>query len=161
MVSHAVSHADVVSKTLITTAVNNKLDVRSAFRFYKITSKMPCAIFSLVHVLHHVSRGTCTQCVPVVLLANRDQFLDRSDRASKTSFVCWRSIVRFYLCKIRIYFLQFQNPPSLYASQEAPFTVSSHLVISKQLRFAGSREFAPSRYSALLKTNNEFSARGW
>ena len=155
MVSHAVSHA------LITTAVNNKLDVRSALRFYKITSKMPCAIFSLVHVLHHVSLGTCTQCVPVVLLANRDQFLDRSDRASKTSFVCWRSIVRFYLCKIRIYFLPFQNPPSLYASREAPFTVSSHLVISKQLRFAGFREFVPSHYSALLKTNNEFSARGW
>ena len=155
MVSHVVSH------TLVTTAVNNKLEVRSAFRFRKTTSKIPCAIFSLVHVLHHVSLGTCTQCVPVVLLANRDQLLDRSDRASNTSFVCWKSIVRFYLCKIKVYFLQFQNLQSLYASQEAPFTVSSHLVISKQLRFAGSKEFALSHYSALLKTNNEFSARGW
>ena len=155
MVSHVVSH------TLITTAVNNKLDVRRAFRFRKTTSKISCAIFSLVHVLHHVSLGTCTQCVPVVLLANGDQFLDRSDRASNTSFVCWKSIVRFYLCKIKVYFLQFQNLPSLYASQEAPFTVSSHLVISKQLRFVGSKEFALSHYSALLKTNNEFSARGW
>ena len=155
MVSHVVSH------TLVTTAVNNKLEVRSAFRFRKTTSKISCAIFSLVHVLHHVSLGTCTQCVPVVLLANRDQLLDRSDRASNTSFVCWKSIVRFYLCRIKVYFLQFQNLPSLYASQEAPFTVSSHLVISKQLRFAGFREFVPSHYSALLKTNNEFSARGW
>lgn len=155
MVSHVVSH------TLITTAVNNKLDARSALRFCKITSKISCAIFSLVHVLHHVSLGTCTQCVLVVLLANRDQFLDRSDRASNTSFVCWKSIVRSYLCKLRVCFLQFQNLLSLYASQEVPFTVSSHLVISRQLRFAGSKEFAPSHYSALLKTNNEFSARGW
>ena len=134
----------MVSHTLITTAVNNKLNVRSAFRFRKTTSKISCAIFSLVHVLHHVSLGTCTQCVQVVLLANRDQLLDRSDRASNTSFVCWKSIVRFYLCKIKVYFLQFQNLQSLYASQEAPFTVSSHLVISKQLRFEGSKEFALS-----------------
>ena len=155
MLSHVVSH------TLITTAVNNKLDVRSAFRFRKTTSKISCAIFSLVQVLHHVSLDTCTQCVPVVLLANRDQFLDRSDRASNPSFVCWRSIVRFYLCKIKVYFLQFQNLPSLYASLEAPFTVSSHLVILKQLQFVGFREFALSRYNALLKTNNVFSARGW
>ena len=155
MVSHAVSH------TLIATGVNNNLDARSAIGFHHATCKPSCAIFSLVHVLHHVSLGTCTQCVQVVLLANRDQLLDRSDRASNTSFVCWKSIVRFYLCKIKVYFLQFQNLPSLYASQEAPFTVSSHLVISKQLRFAGSKEFALSHYSALLKTNNEFSARGW
>lgn len=155
MVSHAVSH------TLVTTAVNNKLDVRSAFRFCKTTSKISCAIFSFVHVLHHVALGTCTQCVLVVHLANRDQLLDRSDRASNTSFVCWKSIVRFYLCEIKVYFLQFQNLLSLYASQEAPFTVSSHRAISKQLRSAGSKEFVPSRYSALLKTNNEFSVRGW
>ena len=155
MVSHVLSH------TLITTAVNNKLNVRCAFRFHKTASKISCAIFSLVHVLHHVSLGTCTQCVPVVLSANCDQFLDRSDRASKTSFVCWRSIVRFYLCKIRIYFLQFQNLPSLYASQEAQSIDSLPQVISKQLQFAGFREFAPSHYSALLKTNNVFSVRGW
>ena len=155
MVSHAVSH------TLITTAVNNKLEVRSAFRFRKTTSKISCAIFSLVHVLHHVSLGTCTQCVPVALLANGDQFLDRSDRASNTSFVSWKSIVRFYLCKTRIYFSQFQNLPPLFASQEALSIDSSPPVISKQLQFAGSKEFALSHLSALLKTNNEFSARGW
>ena len=155
MVSHAVSH------TLVTTAVNNKLEVRSAFRFRKTTSKISCAIFSLVHVLHHVSLGTCTQCVPVALLANGDQFLDRSDRASNTSFVSWKSIVRFYLCKTRIYFSQFQNLPPLFASQEALSIDSSPPVISKQLQFAGSKEFALSHLSALLKTNNEFSARGW
>ena len=155
MVSHAVSHQ------IITTGINNKYNLRSAFSFHKVLSKIPYDIFSLVQVIHHVSLGTCTQCVPVVLLANRDQLLDRSDRASNTSFVCWKSIVRFYLCKTRIYFSQFQNLPSLYASLEAPFTVSSHLVISKQLQSAGSKEFALSHYSALLKTNNEFSARGW
>ena len=155
MASHAVSH------TLITTAVNNKLDTASTNRFHNVITKIASATIFLVQVLHHVSLRTCTQCVPVVLLANRDQFLDRSDRASKTSFVCWRSIVRFYLCKIRIYFLQFQNLPSLCASQEVPFTVSLPQVISKQLQFAGFREFAPSHYSALLKTNNVFSARGW
>ena len=155
MVSHAVSH------TLVTTAVNNKLEVRSAFRFRKTTSKIPCAIFSLVHVLHHVSLGTCTQCVPVVLLANRDQLFDRSDRASNTSFVCWQSNVRFYLCKIRIYFLQFQNLPYLYASQEAPFIVSSHLVISKPSRFVGYNELDPLLCRDIWTTNNVFSARGW
>ena len=155
MVSHAVSHR------LITTTVNYKLDTASANRFHNLISKIASATIFLVQVLHHVALRTCTQCVPVALLANRDQFLDRSDRASNTSFVCWKSIVRFYLCKIKVYFLQFQNLPSLYASQEAPFTVSSHLVISKQLRFVGSKEFALSHYSALLKTNNEFSARGW
>ena len=155
MVSHVVSH------TLVTTAVNNRLEVRSAFRFRKTTSKIPCAIFSLVHVLHHVSLGTCTQCVPVVLLANRDQLFDRSDRASNTSFVCWQSNVRFYLCKIRIYFLQFQNLPYLYASQEAPFIVSSHLVISKQSRFVGYNELDPLLFRDIWTTNNVFSARGW
>ena len=155
MTSHAVSHR------LITTTVNYKLDTAIANRFHNLISKIASATISLVQVLHHVSLRTCTQCVPVALLANRDQLLDRSDRASNTSFVCWLSNVRFYLCKIRIYFLQFQNLPSLYASQEAPFTVSSHLVISKQLQFAGFREFALSRYNALLKTNNVFSARGW
>lgn len=155
MVSHVVSHI------LITTAVNNKLDARSTFRFHTTTTKMPCAIFSLVHVLHHVSLGTCTQCVPVVLLANHDQFLDRSDRASNTSFVCWKSIVRFHLCKIKICFSQFQNLPPLCASQEALFTVSSHLVISKQLQFAGCKEFVPSHYSALLKNKSVLNAREW
>ena len=155
MVSHAVSH------TLVTTAVNNKLEVRSAFRFRKTTSKISCAIFSLVHVLHHVSLGTCTQCVPVALLANGDQFLDRSDRASNTSFVSWKSIVRFYLCKTRIYFSQFQNLPPLFASQEALSIDSSPPVISKQLQFAGSKEFAPLLSSALLKNKSALNARGW
>ena len=155
MVSHAVSHQ------IITTGINNKYNLRSAFSFHKVLSKIPYDIFSLVQVIHHVSLGTCTQCVPVVLLANRDQLLDRSDRASNTSFVCWKSIVRFYLCKTRIYFSQFQNLPSLYASLEAPFTVSSHLVISKQLQSAGSKEFALSHLSALLKTNSVCNAKGW
>ena len=155
MVSHAVSH------TLVTTAVNNKLEVRSAFRFRKTTSKISCAIFSLVHVLHHVSLGTCTQCVPVALLANGDQFLDRSDRASNTSFVSWKSIVRFYLCKTRIYFSQFQNLPPLFASQEALSIDSSPPVISKQLQFAGSKEFAPLLSSALLKNKSALNAREW
>ena len=154
MVSHAVSH------TLIATGVNNNLDARSAIGFRKTTSKISCAIFSLVHVLHHVSLGTCTQCVPVALLANGDQFLDRSDRASNTSFVCWLSNVRFYLCKIRIYFLQFQNLPPLFASQEALSIDSSPPVISKQLQFAGSKEFALSHLSALLKNNSGLSVRG-
>ena len=154
MVSHAVSH------TLIATGVNNNLDARSAIGFRKTTSKISCAIFSLVHVLHHVSLGTCTQCVPVALLANGDQFLDRSDRASNTSFVSWKSIVRFYLCKTRIYFSQFQNLPPLFASQEALSIDSSPPVISKQLQCAGSKEFALSHLSALLKNNSGLSVRG-
>ena len=155
MVSHAVSH------TLIATGVNNNLDARSAIGFRKTTSKISCAIFSLVHVLHHVSLGTCTQCVPVALLANGDQFLDRSDRASNTSFVSWKSIVRFYLCKTRIYFSQFQNLPPLFASQEALSIDSSPPVISKQLQFAGSKEFAPLLSSALLKNKSALNAREW
>ncbi len=155
MASHAVSH------TLITTAVNNKLDTREAIRFHKAQRKNSCDIFSFVQVLHHVSLRTCTQCVPVVLLANRDQLLDRSDRASNTSFVCWLSNVRFYLCKIRIYFSQFQNLPPLCAYQEAPFIVSSPQVISKQLQSVGFKEFALSPYSALLKNKSALNAREW
>ena len=154
MVSHAVSHS------LITTGVNNNLDARSAIGFRKTTSKISCAIFSLVHVLHHVSLGTCTQCVQVVLLANRDQFLDRSDRASNTSFGSWKSIVRFYLCKTRIYFSQFQNLPPLFAFQEALSIDSSPQAISKQLQCAGCKEFALSHLSALLKNNSGLSVRG-
>ena len=155
MVSHAVSH------TLITTAVNNKLDVRSAIGFHHATCKPSCAIFSVVQVSQHASLGTCTQCVPVVLLANRDQPFDRSDRASNTSFVSWKSIVRFYLCKTRIYFSQFQNLPPLFASQEALSIDSSPPVISKQFQCAGSKEFALSHLSALLKTNSVCNAKGW
>ena len=155
MVSHPVSH------TLFTTAVHNKLDVRSVIKFHHITCKLLCDIFSSVQVLHHVSLGTCTQCVPVVLLANCDQFPDRSDRASNSSFVCWQSIVRFYLCKLRIFCLQFQNLPYLYASQEAPFIVSSHLVISKPSRFVGYNELDPLLCRDIWTTNNVFSARGW
>ena len=159
MVSHAVSHA--VSHRLITTTVNYKLVKASANRFHNLIIKIASATIFLVQVLHHVSLGTCTQCVPVVLLANRDQFLDRSDQASNTSFVCWLSNVRFYLCKIRIYFLQFQNLPYLYASQEAPFIVSSHLVISKPSRFVGYNELDPLLCRDIWTTNNVFSARGW
>ena len=155
MTSHAVSHR------LITTTVNYKLVKASANRSHNLIIKIASATIFLVQVLHHVSLRTCTQCVPVVLLANRDQFLDRSDRASNTSFVCWKSIVRFYLCKIKVYFLQFQNLPPRCASQEAPFTVSSHLVISKQLQFAGFREFAPLLSSALLKNKSALNAREW
>ena len=154
MVSHAVSH------TLITTAVNNKLDVRSAIGFHHATCKPSCAIFSVVQVSQHASLGTCTQCVPVALLANGDQFLDRSDRASNTSFVSWKSIVRFYLCKTRIYFSQFQNLPPLFASQEALSIDSSPPVISKQSQCEGSKEFALSHLSALLKNNSGLSVRG-
>ena len=155
MASHAVSHR------LITTTVNYKLDTASANRFHNLISKIASATISLVQVLHHVALRTCTQCVPVALLANRDQFLDRSDRASNTSFVCWLSNVRFYLCKIRIYFLQFQNLPPRCAYQEAPFIVSSPQAISKQLQFVGSKEFVPSHYSALLKNKSVLNAREW
>ena len=155
MVSHAVSHR------LITTTVNYKLDTAIANRFHNLISKIASATISLVQVLHHVSLRTCTQCVPVVLLANRDQFLDRSDRASNTSFVCWLSNVRFYLCKIRIYFLQFQNLPPRCAYQEAPSIVSSPQVISKRLQFVASKEFVPSHYSALLKIKSALNAREW
>ena len=95
MVSHAVSHR------LITTTVSYKLDTASANRFHNLITELASATIFPVQVLHHVSLRTCTQCVPVALLANRDQLLDRSDRASNTSFVCWLSNVRFYLCKIR------------------------------------------------------------
>ena len=155
MVSHAVSHR------LITTTVSYKLDTASANRFHNLITELASATIFPVQVLHHVSLRTCTQCVPVVLLANRDQFLDRSDRASNTSFVCWLSNVRFYLCKIRIYFLQFQNLPSPFAYQEAPFIVSSPQAISKQLQFVGSKEFVPSHYSALLKNKSVLNAREW
>ena len=155
MTSHAVSHK------LITTTVNYKLVKASANRFHNLITELASATIFPVQVLHHVSLRTCTQCVPVVLLANRDQFLDRSDRASNTSFVCWLSNVRFYLCKIRIYFLQFQNLPPRCAYQEAPFIVSSPQVISKQLQFVGSKEFVPSHYSALLKNKSVLNAREW
>ena len=155
MVSHAASHQ------IITTGINNKYNLRGTFGFHRIHSKIPCDIFFFVQEFHHVSLGTCTQCVPVMLLANRDHLLDRSDRASTTSFVCWQSNVRFYLCKIRIYFLQFQNLPYLYASQEAPFIVSSHLVISKPSRFVGYNELDPLLCRDIWTTNNVFSARGW
>ena len=159
MVSHAVSHA--VSHRLITTTVNYKLVKASANRFHNLIIKIASATIFLVQVLHHVSLRTCTQCVPVVLLANRDQFLDRSDRASNTSFVCWLSNVRFYLCKIRIYFLQFQNLPPRCAYQEAPSIVSSPQVISKRLQFVASKEFAPLLSSALLKNKSALNAREW
>ena len=155
MVSHAVSHR------LITTTVSYKLDTASANRFHNLITELASATICPVQVLHHVSLRTCTQCVPVVLLANRDQFLDRSDRASNTSFVCWLSNVRFYLCKIRIYFLQFQNLPPRCAYQEAPSIVSSPQVISKRLQFVASKEFVPSHYSALLKNKSALNAREW
>ena len=155
MVSHAVSHR------LITTTVSYKLDTASANRFHNLITELASATIFPVQVLHHVSLRTCTQCVPVVLLANRDQFLDRSDRASNTSFVCWLSNVRFYLCKIRIYFLQFQNLPPRCAYQEAPSIVSSPQVISKRLQFVASKEFVPSHYSALLKNKSALNAREW
>ena len=155
MVSHAVSHR------LITTTVSYKLDTASANRFHNLITELASATIFPVQVLHHVSLRTCTQCVPVVLLANRDQLLDRSDRASNTSFVCWLSNVRFYLCKIRIYFLQFQNLPPRCAYQEAPSIVSSPQVISKRLQFVASKEFVPSYYSALLKNKSALNAREW
>lgn len=155
MVSHALSHQK------ITTGIDNNYNSRSTLSFDIISSRIPSDIFFLVQVFHHVSLGTCTQCVPVVLLANRDQFLDRSDRASNTSFVCWQSIVRFYLCKIRICFLQFQNLPPLCAYQEAPFIVLSPQGISRQLQFVGSKGFVPSHYSALLKNKSVLNVRGW
>ena len=154
MVSHAVSHL------LITTTVNKRLDAQSIFKFRKTFSCFFRDII-VVLVMPHVSLSTCTQCVPVVLLVNHDLLFDRRDRASNTSFACWKSNVRFYQCKIRIYFLQFQKLQYRCVSQEAPFTVSSHLVISKQLRFVGSKESAPSHCSDLLTTNNVFSAKRW
>ena len=74
MASHAVSHQ------IITTGINNKYNLRGTFGFHKILSKISCDIFFFLQVIHHVSLGTCTQCVPVLLLANRDHFLDRSDQ---------------------------------------------------------------------------------
>lgn len=154
MVSHAVSH------TIFTTAVKNKLDTRIGISFHHITCKLLCDIFSSVQGLHHVSLGTCTQCVPVVLLANGDLF-DRSDRASNTSFVCWQSNVRSYLCKTRIYFSQFQKLPTLFASREAPSIDSLLQVISKRLPCAGFKEFVPWHSNALSKNNSALRVRGW
>ena len=155
MVSHAVSHQ------VITTGISNDLNLRSFKKFHTTAAKISCDIFSFVIVLQYVSRGTCTQCVPIVLLANRDQLIDRSDRVSNTSFVCWQSNMRFYLWKEKFSFLQFQNLPTLFASHEVLSIDLLPQVMSKQFQSAGFKEFAPSHYSALLKTNNVSSARGW
>lgn len=155
MVSHAVSHR------VITTGISNDLNLRSFTKFHTTAAKISCDIFSFVLVLQYVSRGTCTQCVPIVLFANHDQLIDRSDRVSNTSFVCWQSNMRYYLCKKKSSFLQFLNQPSLFVSQEALSIDSLPQVISKQLQSAEFKESAPSHYSALLKTNNVSSARGW
>ena len=155
MVSHAVSHQ------VITTGISNDLILRSFIKFHTTAAKISCDIFSFVLVLQYVSRGTCTQCVPIVLFANHDQLIDRSDRVSNTSFVCWQSNMRYYPWKKKFSFLQFLNQPSLFVSQEALSIDSLPQVISKQLQSAGFKEFVPSHYSALLKTNNVSSARGW
>lgn len=155
MVSHAVSHR------VFTTGISNDLKLRRFTKLHTIAAKISCDIFSFVHVLQYVSRGTCTQCVPVVLIANRDQFFDRSDRASNTSFVCWQSNVRFYPWKKKSFFLQFPNLLSLFVSQEVPSTDSLPQVISKQLQSEEFKEFVPSPYNVLLKTNSISSARGW
>ena len=155
MVSHAVSHPT------FTTGISNQFTLSDTNTIQPPGSKNSCDIFSFVHVLHNVLRGTCTQCVPVVLLANRDQFLDRSDRASNTSFVCWQSNMRFYPWKKKFSFLQFLNQPTLFASHEALSIDLLPQVMSKQFQSVGFKEFAPSHYSALLKTNNVSSARGW
>ena len=153
MVSHAVSH------TITTTGVNNELDIRSGISVHQTTCKLFCAIFSSVQVLHSVSLGTCTQCVPVVIVANGDLF-DRSDRASNTSFVCWQSNVRSYQCKKKSYFSQFQKLPTLFASQEVLSIDLLLQAISKHLPFADYKEFAPWHFSALLKNNNVLRVRG-
>lgn len=155
MVSHEVSHR------VITTGISNDLNLRNFRKFHTTASKIRCDIFSFVHVVQYVSRGTCTQCVPIVLLANRDQLIDRSDRVSNTSFVCWQSNMRFYPWKKKFSFLQFLNQPSLFVSQEALSIDLLPQVISKQLQCAGFKESAPLHCSALLKTNNVSSARGW
>ncbi len=155
MVSHAVSHQ------VITTGISNDLNLRNFTKFHTTASKIRCDIFSFVLVLQYVSRGTCTQCVPIVLFANHDQLIDRSDRVSNTSFVCWQSNMRYYPCKKKSSFLQFQNQLSLFVSQEALSIDSLLQVISKQLQSAGFKESAPLHCNALLKTNNVSSARGW
>jgi len=155
MVSHAVSHQ------VITTGISNDLNLRSFRKFHTTASKIRCDIFSFVLVLQYVSRGTCTQCVPIVLLANHDQLIDRSDRVSNTSFVCWQSNMRFYPWKKKFSFLQFQNLPTLFASHEVLSIDLLPQVMSKQFQSAGFKEFAPSHSNALLKTNNVSSARGW
>ena len=155
MVSHA------VSRRIITTGINNDLSLRSFRKFHTTASKIRCDIFSFVHVLQYVSRGTCTQCVPIVLLANHDQLIDRSDRVSNTSFVCWQSNMRFYPWKKKFSFLQFQNLLTLFASHEVLCIDLLPQVMSKQFQSAGFKEFAPSHFSALLKTNNESNVRGW
>ena len=153
MVSHAVSH------TIITTTVNNDLDIRSDISFHNITSKLLCDIFSSIQVLHHASLGTCTQCVPVALLANGDLF-DRSDRASNTSFVCWQSNVRSYQCKKKSYFSQFQKRPILFASQEVLSIDLLLQAISKHLPFAEFKESAPWHFSALSQDKSVLRVRG-
>ena len=155
MVSHAVSHQ------VITTGISNDLNLRSFTKFHTTAAKISCDIFTFVLVLQYVSRGTCTQCVPIVLLANRDQLIDRSDRVSNTSFVCWQSNMRFYPWKKKFSFLQFQNLLTLFVSQEALSIDLLPQVISKQLQSVVFKESAPLHCSALLKTNNVSSARGW
>ena len=155
MVSHA------VSQIFFTTVVNKKLNIRNVMRCHDMTCKLLCVIFSSLLVVLDASLGTCTQCVLVVLLADSDQFLDRSDRASNTSFACWRSNVRFHLCKNKICFLLFQKLPPLWPYQEVLFIDSSPQVISRPLQFAGFKEFAPSHYNVLLKDKSALNVSGW
>ena len=155
MVSHEVSHP--INKK----GISNQFTLSKMNTFKPSGSKISCDIFSFVHVFQYVSRGTCTQCVPVVLLANRDQFLDRSDRASNTSFVCWRSSLEIYTCKRKYSYFQFQRLLILLASREVLCIALLPQVILRQLRFAVYKEFAQLLCSDLLKPNNVSNVRGW
>lgn len=154
MVSHAVSHS------FISTAVEKFRDTRVASEVFKPRVQMPCAILFIIQVWQRASHRTCTQCVQMGH-SHHGQILDWSDRASNTSFVCWKTNSRNYLCKTKFYFLRFQNLPNPFACLEALSTVSLLQERSKRSPSVDFNEFDRVPCSDSLKSSNAFSARGW
>ena len=142
MVSHAVSHPS------ITTSVEKLFHVCNPNVLREADLKLSRAILSSIQMWQKSSHHTCTQSV-------------RSDRASITSIVSWKTIAGTRTCKSNNYFLPFQSVQHLFVFHEAPYIALLNQVISKQLLFVGSKEFAPAHFNDLLKTNNAFSAKGW
>ena len=155
MVSHEVSHlitSSGLGKKLIPTGIKS---------LHQRRAEKPSDIIWFVYTVHRAPYRTCTQCVPVALLANSDRFIDRSDRASSSSLVCWQSIVRSCLCKKKFFLLLSQKPHPLFEYQKVVSIDSSPQAISKQLWFAVFKESAQSHYNAFSKNKSVISARGW
>lgn len=155
MVSHEVSH-------LITSSGLGEKQIPTDIKsFHQTRTEKPSDIIVFVNMVHRAPCRTCTQCVPVALLANSDRFFDRSDRASSSSLVCWQSIVRSCICKKKFFLLLSQKPHPLFEYPKVASIDSSPLAISKQSWFVAFKESAQLHYNALSKNKSVISARDW